>query len=297
MFDLDDLFYNIMIKLDWKTLNRFSQTCKQFYNKDKINIIREIVHKKSNGLIVSLYDYDILKRIYCLTDKTIYDCGYIIGYLSNSDKIVGSYQHYLKLKDGKIYVSGTNNFGQLGMSNPRIVTETTLDIYNIIDIATSHNLSAALRNDGKVYIFGMMYVNKYPPTIINELNNIVQISMNKHLFALRNDGKVLKYGYSIKTPLIINGLNNIVQIFCGNVLLALDNNGKVYKYNDTSIEMLDLNNIISIFCYFDDCYVIDINGNVYDCNEPRLLFQSDNINEVGVYGNNICFKVNNNVVF
>jgi alpha-tubulin suppressor-like RCC1 family protein len=303
MFDIDELYHLVMINLDLKSFRRFSCTCKLYYSKDNIQIIRELIERLT-GFDTSTLNYDTLKRIYCLTYKTI--CSN--GVTEKDNKIVGTNNNKLELVGGRVFVTGTNYYGQLGVINSRPKNEMIETLDNILDISTSNMLSAALSNDGKVYVFGTQYVERYIPTIVDGLDDVKQISVDTYLYALKNNGTVYVYGYDIDVPIIIDGLQDIVQITSGlNMILSLNKYGKIYTYNFPKRELatLDLDNIISVTIHSGCFFAIDIQGNVYgwgylpsknrlmvNTPNPRLLFTSNNVNEVGIYKDKITTKIN-----
>jgi alpha-tubulin suppressor-like RCC1 family protein len=153
--------------------------------------------------------------------------------------------------DGYVYSFGRNRWGQLGHSDnhdryiPEIIE--SLGDFNIIQVSQKEGSSAVLTSYGEVLTFGSNRfgqlghgdnIDKNIPTMINNLDDVVQISMGKHcLLSLTNDGKVYitgnKYILGDRNitlyPIQVPGLNNIIQISAGDgQLISLGADNKVY---------------------------------------------------------------------
>ncbi len=176
--------------------------------------------------------------------------------------------------------------------------------------------SFVLTREGKVYGFGSNFayelglgdnINRYIPTLIPNLNNIVSISCgNSHTLALDNQGFVYGFGSTYygqlglgfadyntpqKTPVLIPGLRNIKAIACGyDHSLVLDIEGKVYSFGNNEDGQLGLNNnimkttptlitnipVINKIFAGDLCsMILDNNGNVY-------VFGNNNFGQLGL---------------
>ena len=194
----------------------------------------------------------------------------------------------LLTNNGKLYSFGYDWNGNLGLgfpldfmfndpSRPNIPRPVLVhDIGNNINqISAGYDISSILMNDGTVYYFGLIEicdiyrVNK--PTLIPNLNNIIQVSADTSFLFLSSLGHVYSVGNNplktsgsndrITIPTIIPNLNNIIQIsMSSGSALALTNDGKVYGWGsyllcqlkldierpDSPILINKLNNIIRI---------------------------------------------------
>jgi alpha-tubulin suppressor-like RCC1 family protein len=176
---------------------------------------------------------------------------------------VGFYQSFALSNSGKVYATGLNYDGQLGLddhTNHNTFTEVTgLNDKNIIAISTNVDHSLALSGSGKVYATGDNangelglgdYDNRNTFTEVTSLSdkNIIAISVGFYQsFALSGSGKVyatgLNYGGQLglgdhtnhNTFTEVIGLNdkNIIAISTGaDHSLALSSEGKVYAAGD-----------------------------------------------------------------
>jgi alpha-tubulin suppressor-like RCC1 family protein len=160
--------------------------------------------------------------------------------------------------NGKVYATGWNHHGQLGLgdnTNRNAFTEVTdLSDKNIIAISARGSHSLALSNNGKVYAtgnnaFGELGLgdNTHRNTFkeVSSLNgkNIIALSAGRsHSLALSNNGKVYAAGANSDGQLglgdnthrnTFNGvtsISGITSIFAagGSHSLALSSDGKVY---------------------------------------------------------------------
>jgi alpha-tubulin suppressor-like RCC1 family protein len=129
----------------------------------------------------------------------------------NITAVAVGYFHSLALsKDGKIYATGDNYAGQLGLSdnNPRdTFTEITdLSNKNITAVVAGYSYSLALSNDGRVYAAGQNDYGQLGFGDNNPINTFTEVTDLKdknitavtagysHSLALSNDGRVYAAG-------------------------------------------------------------------------------------------------------
>jgi alpha-tubulin suppressor-like RCC1 family protein len=164
--------------------------------------------------------------------------------------------HSLALaNDGKVYATGENHIGQLGLGDTteRNTSTEVGSLSNITAISAGYVHSLALANDGKVYAtgdneYGQLGLgsdaNKTSFTEVSTLSGITTISTgDNHFFALSNDGKVYATGLNYdgqlglgdntdkNTSTEVSSLSgkNIAALSAGNLhSLALSNDGKIY---------------------------------------------------------------------
>jgi alpha-tubulin suppressor-like RCC1 family protein len=123
--------------------------------------------------------------------------------------IVAGYDHSFALSnDGKVYASGFNNNGQLGLgdtNNRNIFTEvSSLNGKNIVAIIAGRYHSFALSSDGRVYAAGLNDSGQLGLGDNNNRNTFIEVSSLKDIYAvsagyshsivLSNDGKVYGTG-------------------------------------------------------------------------------------------------------
>jgi alpha-tubulin suppressor-like RCC1 family protein len=174
--------------------------------------------------------------------------------------------------DGRLYATGRNDHGQLGLGdtneNYSIVDVFSLGDKHIIAIAAGGAHSLALDNEGKVYATGYNSkrqlglrdtIEREYFTHISSLNgkNIITIAAGSaHSLALDNNGKVYAAGSNhngqlglnddedreVFTPISSLSDKHIVAVAAGaKHSLALDNNGKVYATGSNYNGRLGLN--------------------------------------------------------
>lgn len=150
--------------------------------------------------------------------------------------------------DGRVFTSGANFNGQLGLGLPETNEDGTvvqkkrlteiIGLTDIIDITHKNGRTFALRSDGKVFGFGKnangrlgigRVGNQMLPVSIPNLENIVDIDAgDEHALAVDTNGDVFAWGYSYynslgledttnfgKTPAKVKNLSNVEKIFAG----------------------------------------------------------------------------------
>ena len=146
--------------------------------------------------------------------------------LTNIVKISSGLSHNMALtKDGKVYVWGLNNYGQLGQgtttnSNVAILLENefgTGEVNNIIDISAGRWHSTVLTKNGDVYQCGInnygqlgdnTVISKTNLVKVKEIYNIFQVSAAQYYTAmLRGDGTVWSVGQNYYGNLGTNTVN------------------------------------------------------------------------------------------
>lgn len=110
---------------------------------------------------------------------------------------------------GEVYTWGSNDYGQLGISNytDKTTPQKVPGITNVIDVAAGANTAYALDADGRVWSWGRgyygqlgngsFYVNRNYPAKISGFTNIVDIEANgEHVMALDAEGYLYTWGYN-----------------------------------------------------------------------------------------------------
>jgi alpha-tubulin suppressor-like RCC1 family protein len=183
-------------------------------------------------------------------------------------------EHSLALSnDGKVYATGYNYFGQLGLGNNTNINTFTeipsLSGKTITALSAGGEHSLALSNDGKVYATGQnssgelgLGDNNYRNTFtevtdLSDKNITALFAGNHYSLALSNDGKVYATGHNNYGQLGLNdtanrntftkvGLlndKNITALSAGNIhSLALSDDGEVYAAGYNYYGQLGLGN-------------------------------------------------------
>jgi alpha-tubulin suppressor-like RCC1 family protein len=174
------------------------------------------------------------------------------------DIAAGGDYSFILTSDGKVYATGLNFYGQLGLSNndnKSSFTEVTLPTsVNIIDIAAGYGHSLVLASDGKVYVTGLNSYGQIGLGNKDNKNSFTEVTLpaganitgvvagDYHSFALDSNGSVYATGLDLYGQLgLKNGsdeqhdftevtsLNGVSAIAAGyGHSLALTGDGKVY---------------------------------------------------------------------
>ncbi len=210
---------------------------------------------KSNGEVygIGLGDYELG----IISDSELkITSPQLIPNLKNIIQVAAGFCHSLALSsDGRVYVFGDNDLGQLGLefstSNYKYLP-TELSLNNIVQITAGQNHSLVLNIEGHVYGFGYnkygqlglgIYRDKFCNPVFIKKNIISISSYNNHSLLLNAKGNVYAFGCNSDhqlglndnidrfVPTIVPGLTNIIQISAGDdYSLALDKSGYVYIF-------------------------------------------------------------------
>jgi alpha-tubulin suppressor-like RCC1 family protein/fibronectin type 3 domain-containing protein len=131
----------------------------------------------------------------------------LVNNLSNIVKVDAGYSHAIAINSsGQLYAWGDNYAGQIGnLSRGGQVLSPVLVMDNVKDAYAGNYFTVALKNDGTVWTWGGNYYGELGlgedawqlgyPTQVPGLSNIVAIAAgDKHVLALRDDGKVFAWG-------------------------------------------------------------------------------------------------------
>jgi alpha-tubulin suppressor-like RCC1 family protein len=186
----------------------------------------------------------------------------------------GDYHSLVLANDGKVYATGSNSDGRLGIGNndnKNSFTEVTLPVgTNVIDIAAGSDYSFILTSDGKVYATGsnsdgqiglgnQPNKNSFTEVTLPVGANVIDIATGYgHSLVLTSDGKVYATGYNGMgqlglgysagnkdsfTEVTLPTGANITGVVAGRYhSFALDSNGSVYATGRDHYGQLGLKN-------------------------------------------------------
>jgi alpha-tubulin suppressor-like RCC1 family protein len=195
----------------------------------------------------------------------------------NITNIAATFSRSFALSDtGKVYVTGLNNYGQLGLGD-NTNRNTFMEVSSLNDkyitaVALNNDYSLTLSDSGKVYAAGRNSngnlglgdtIDRNTFTEVTSLDgkNITTIAAGLlHSLALSDDGKVYAAGR-----------NNLGQ-------LGLDNITNSYTF--TEISSLSDKNITAVAAYSDSSFALSHNGKVYAAgkNDHGQLGLGDTVN-------------------
>ncbi len=209
--------------------------------------------------------------------------------ISGVKVLVSGFQHVLALRaDGKVWASGNNDFGQMGVgvgiSPPTAIPVPGLS--DVIAVAAGTYHSVALKSDGTVWAWGYngygqigdgTLIDRFAPTQVAGISNVVSIATGfGHVLAVKSDGTVWAWGdnssgqigdgtlVNRSTPVQTLNLTNVVKVVSGTRFsLALKSDGTVWAwganetgqlgdgtgvYRSTPVQITALTNIVRIVC-------------------------------------------------
>ncbi len=126
--------------------------------------------------------------------------------------IHGGREHVAALKsNGTVWVWGSSKEGQLGQGNTTnrsVPTQVALLTRTFVAVETGHNHTLALRNDGRVFAFGLnadgqSVIGRPPsrrsPVQVSGLTDAVAIAAGRNMsYAIRADGTVVAWGRNVE---------------------------------------------------------------------------------------------------
>jgi alpha-tubulin suppressor-like RCC1 family protein len=167
--------------------------------------------------------------------------------------------------DGKVYMTGSNEFGMLGMgaSAPDVNYFTAIPALDSIEAVSAHGqFVLALHQNGRLYNWGSngsraLGSNQsflFQPVLRTDLDSVAAIATgNYHSLVLREDSTVWGFGantygelgpvppYHWDTARLFNSLPPVVAIAAGHSFsLALDHKGRIWAWGWNSFGQLGL---------------------------------------------------------
>src|SRR5436853_94237 len=250
----DDVLFEILVKLDCKSIPlvcKSSSNLSHFCQRNLNNLLRQNL-TKTTGL--NTYDYNKEQLINLCQSSS---------YIKNMS--TGDLHSLILTNTGQIYVFGSNEYGQLGLSDNIDKNVPTLipNLNQIVQIAAGFYHSLALSDIGQIYAFGFNNFGQLGignnhqrniPTLIPNLIQIRQIAAgDRHSLALSTNGQTYAFGSNhygqlglgdnndINIPIVIPNLNDIIQIATGAYhSLALSNSGQIYAFGNNEYGRLGL---------------------------------------------------------
>src|SRR5205085_1130517 len=224
----DDILFEILVNLDCKSIAlmcKLSSNLSNFCRRNLDNLLRQNL-TRTTGL--NIYDY---------TRQQLINLCQSSSYIKNIS--AGASHSLILTNTGQIYAFGSNDDGQLGLSdnNNKNIPTLILNLNHIIQIAAKSVRSLALSNTGQIYAFGANYfgqlglgnnIDKNIPTLIPNLNHIIQIAARgAHSLVLSNTEQIYTFGNNYfgqlglgdnsnrHIPMLIPNLTHIIQIAAG----------------------------------------------------------------------------------
>lgn len=126
-----------------------------------------------------------------------------VGFLTNITAIAVGYHSCFALKnDGTVWAWGSNSSGELGNGENQYSTKWTptqiATLSGIVAIAAGENNIIALKSDGTVWIWGLLWNNssiELLPVQVSSLSAITEISAGyNNYYVLKNDGTIWTWG-------------------------------------------------------------------------------------------------------
>ena len=132
-----------------------------------------------------------------------------VAYEDNYQRASAGYSHYLEIKNGKLFASGSNNFGQLGIGTISAKEIAPIQVgtdENWVSVAGGENFSLAIKADGTLWAWGYnnrgqlgtgTTTNTNEPTQVGTDDNWISIAAgSRHSLAIKSDGTLWTWGYN-----------------------------------------------------------------------------------------------------
>src|SRR5436853_551799 len=250
----DDVLFEILVKLDCKSIPlvcKSSSNLSHFCQRNLNNLLRQNL-TKTTGL--NTYDYNKEQLINLCQSSS---------YIKNMS--TGDLHSLILTNTGQIYVFGSNEYGQLGLSDNIDKNVPTLipNLNQIVQIAAGFYHSLALSDIGQIYAFGHNdsgqlglrdHRDRNILSLITKLNHMIQIAAgSRHSLVLSNNGQIYACGNNYNgqlglghyddrdIPTLIHNLINIKQIVAGaHYSLVLLNTGQIYAFGNNNYGRLGL---------------------------------------------------------
>jgi len=132
-----------------------------------------------------------------------------VAYEDNYQRASAGYSHYLEIKNGKLFASGSNNYGQLGLGTTSAKEISPIQVgtdENWVSVSGGENFSLAIKADGTLWAWGYnnrgqlgisTTTNADTPTQIGTDDNWISIAAGiRHSLAIKADGTLWAWGYN-----------------------------------------------------------------------------------------------------
>ena len=205
------------------------------------------------------------------------------------------YHTVVLTRDGKCYMFGMNNRGQLGLGDNETRCYPVLleNFNNVVQVSCGASHTGILTKNGKCYMFGHNDVfqlgtgedneNKNTPILLKNIEKIIKISCgSNHTAILTKNGKCYAFGYNncgqlgihidityLNIPKQIGNFNNVVDICCGgdntvfirssNVCYFVGNNRGITakkEFNSFHPSRIGIQNVSQVFCSLDGIILV-----------------------------------------
>jgi len=182
----------------------------------------------------------------------------VSGLSDVSSIAVGEVHNIVLKKDGTVWTWGSNSCGELGNGTEGLLSNKTTPIQvpnltDVLAIAAGGAHSVVLKNNGKVWAWGMnyyrqlgdgTYIDRSTPIQVQNLNDVSAITAgSKHTVAQKSDGTVWAWGDNSnrqlgdgstterRTLVQVFGLSNITSISAGeDHTVALKQDGTAWAW-------------------------------------------------------------------
>jgi hypothetical protein len=333
-----DIIGNIFTNLDYKNINKLCQLSKEtntYCKQNKFSLLYNLLKKKTS-LNLENFTFDELSflcktsvlednRILLSDEITMYGANLLYQNIRIDTKYTILENNILKLEE----LLDTNKIHNDKIYKIKFIGGRVFDYKTLIIITTNHN-AYLLNNTNGIVSFSSPISNGISKTdkenVIDIagnatlffldtkhdlykgktkiLENIVQISGEKHILALSEFGYVYSFGnneygqlgnsslLSNSQPVVVNGLNNIYKVFTTNTQsFCLTKDGKVYYFGENNKSVLtvptlikDLNNIADI-SIGNKTYFLDYDGKVFTYCDNQLITYDELKCIVKIYSN------------
>lgn len=157
-------------------------------------------------------------------------------YHQEYQRFSAGYNHQVELRNGKIYATGRNNYGQLG-NGTTVDSRTPVQCSsadNWVQVSAGENFNVAIKADGTLWAWG--YNNrgqlgigntenqKLPVQVGNDNDWISASAGSRHVIALKNDGSLWAWGYNYYGQLGNGSVSGYSQASPDPQRIGIDNN-------------------------------------------------------------------------
>ncbi len=214
--------------------------------------------KHFNSIITTLFSFFILGFVFTQTSRL--SGNYNSPYQDSYQRVSAGYTHYLELKNGKLYASGSNSHGQLGTSTQQSFSELPVQIGtqdNWVRAAAGNNFSLGIKADGTLWAWGKNDKGQLGLSNTTQTNTPTQIGSDKwfsisvgsdFVLAIKSDGTLWAWGDNsmgqlgnntddyLESPIQIGTDNNWWKISAGyKHCLAIKSNGTLWAWGDNTL--------------------------------------------------------------
>lgn len=218
---------------------------------------------------------------------------------------------FIYFNNGDLYGFGDNFYGQLGVSQPKIMKEPTfiMNDHDIIKILCTRSNTLIYKKDGSILVTDWLYCNGFKLIFKQKKLKDIKVS-TRYIYTLMDDDTVNIHDIYKKNTqkLEFSDVKNIFHIKNGfdyDIMYIYTKNSDIYIIDIDSINnniskkyFKCMNNVQDIFMVENKIYIITNNTiEIHDEHSKKLIYNGNDINQVLANQNKLFLRTKDNNLY